>query len=159
VDAALPVVTPSQYPPRQDADVFTVDYRAVADRIGKPGTVILDVRPAEFYVGKKSDEARAGHIPGAINRPFTEDVVTNANQIVTFQPRAVLAAAYRQIIPAKNTEVIVHCRTGHQASQTFFVLKQLLGYPNVRWYDGGWAEWAARRELPVINAAQPAARP
>jgi thiosulfate/3-mercaptopyruvate sulfurtransferase len=53
-----------------------------------------------------------------------------------------------------TTEVIVHCRTGHQASQTFFVLKRLLGYPNVRWYDAGWTEWAARSELPIVNEAQ-----
>ena len=45
----------------------------------------------------------------------------------------------------------MHCRTGHQASQTFFVLKRLLGYPNVRWYDAGWTEWAARPELPIVS--------
>jgi thiosulfate/3-mercaptopyruvate sulfurtransferase len=58
------------------------------------------------------------------------------------------------MIPSTNTEVIVHCRTGHQASQTFFVLKRLLGYPNVRWYDAGWTEWAARPELPIVNETQ-----
>ena len=50
--------------------------------------------------------------------------------------------------------VIVHCRTGHQASQTYFVLKRLLGYTNVRWYDAGWTEWAARQELPIVNETQ-----
>ena len=123
----------------------------MAATLGKPGTVIIDVRPADFYTGKKSDEARAGHIPGALNRPFTEDVITSSNKVVTFKPTDALAAAYSQIIPSKNTEVIVHCRTGHQASQTFFVLKHLLGYPNVRWYDAGWTEWAARPELPIVN--------
>jgi len=48
----------------------------------------------------------------------------------------------------------VHCRNGHQASQTYFGLKHLLGYSNVRWYDAGWTEWAARRELPVVNESQ-----
>ena len=47
------------------------------------------------------------------------------------------------------TLVVVHCRTGHQASQTYFVLRHLLGYENVKWYDAGWTEWAARPELPV----------
>ena len=46
-------------------------------------------------------------------------------------------------------KVIVHCRTGHQASQTFFVMRYLLGYENVFWYDAGWSEWASRSELPV----------
>jgi thiosulfate/3-mercaptopyruvate sulfurtransferase len=42
-------------------------------------------------------------------------------------------------------------RTGPLASQTYFMLKPLLGYPRVRWYDAGWTEWAARRDLPVAN--------
>ena len=153
-DAALPAVTGSTYPVKMDADAFTVDFQTVAARLGKPGTVIIDVRPADFYTGQKSDEARAGHIPGAISRPFTEDVITRSNKVVSFKPVGTLAAAYSQIIPSKDTEVIVHCRTGHQASQTFFVLKRLLGYTNIRWYDAGWTEWAARSELPIVNEAQ-----
>ncbi len=51
--------------------------------------------------------------------------------------------------------MIVHCRTGHQASQTFFVLKRLLGYSNVLFYDGGWSEWAARPELPIETGPIP----
>lgn len=152
--AALPFVIGSKYPVKNNADDFTVDFRTVAARFGNPGAVIIDVRPADFYTGKKFDEARAGHIPGALNRPFTEDVITSSNKVVTFKPVDELAAAYRQMIPTKTTEVIVHCRTGHQASQTFFVLKRLLGYANVRWYDAGWTEWAARPELPIINETQ-----
>jgi thiosulfate/3-mercaptopyruvate sulfurtransferase len=150
-DAALPAVTASSYPAQPAADPFTVDYRFVSSRIGKPDTAIIDVRPADFFTGKKSDEARAGHIPGAINRPYTEDVISGTNKVVTFKPLAALAADYARMIPSKDTEVIVHCRTGHQASQSFFVLKHLLGYTNVRWYDAGWTEWAARSELPISN--------
>ena len=103
------------------------------------------MRPAAYYSGEKSDEARAGHIPGAINRPYTEDVDISAS----FKPTEELAAAYSALIPDKQTQVTVHCRTGHQASQTFFVLKHLLGYADVRWYDAGWTEWATKLELPV----------
>jgi thiosulfate/3-mercaptopyruvate sulfurtransferase len=150
-DAALPAVTGSTYPIKNAADDFTVNFQTVAAKLGKPGIVIIDVRPADFYTGKKTDEARAGHIPGAISRPFTEDVITGPDKIVSFKPMEALAAAYSRLIPSKDTEVIVHCRTGHQASQTFFVLKRLLGYPHVRWYDAGWTEWAARSELPIVN--------
>jgi thiosulfate/3-mercaptopyruvate sulfurtransferase len=150
-NAALPAVIESTYSAKPPADRFTVDFQTVAAKLGKPGTVIIDVRPADFYTGKKSDEARAGHIPGAISRPFSEDVITSSTKVVTFKPTDALAAAYSQIIPSKDTEVIVHCRTGHQASQTYFVLKRLLEYPNVRWYDAGWTEWAARPELPVVS--------
>lgn len=155
-NANLPVVTNSKYPVKKNADNFTVDFQTVVAQLGKPGVVIIDVRPTDFYTGKKSDEARAGHIPGAISRPFTEDLVTGSGKVVSFQPTAALIAAYSQIIPSKDTLVIVHCRTGHQASQTYFVLKRLLGYTNVRWYDAGWTEWAARRELPIVNETQDA---
>jgi thiosulfate/3-mercaptopyruvate sulfurtransferase len=123
----------------------------VAGTIGKPGVVILDVRPPDFFSGKKSDEARAGHIPGALNRSYTDDVLASSNKAVSFKSLEDLEKAYRQLIPSKTTEVIVHCRTGHQASQTWFLLTRLLGYSNVRWYDAGWTEWAARPELPVVR--------
>ncbi len=149
IDTVLPVVAESVYPARIHRDTFTVGVNEVLTALGKPDTVIIDVRPADYYTGKKSDEARAGHIPSAINRPFTEDVVTGADASVTFKTIDMLAAAYAAIIPSKETEIIVHCRTGHQASQTYFVLKHLLGYPTVRWYDAGWTEWSARPELPI----------
>lgn len=152
-NAFLPTVTVSPLPATLPADTFTIDYLGVVARLAQPGTVIIDVRPADYYTGKKSDEARAGHIPGALSHPFSEDVSVSASKIVVFEPIPALAAAYARIIPTKDTEVIVHCRTGHQASQTFFLLKRVLGYSNVRWYDAGWTEWAARTELPVVTEA------
>ena len=149
VSTALPEITPSEYPARP-ADMFTVDYRQVLDHVNKKDAVIIDVRPGESYSGKKVEEARGGHIPGAVNRPFTEDVM-KVGAITLLKPVEDLAKAYAQLIPSKDATVIVHCRTGHQASQTFFVLKNLLGYRNVLWYDAGWSEWAARPELPVVQ--------
>jgi len=116
-----------------------VEPEELADRLmaGEPGLTVVDVRPVDEYA--------AFHIRGAINRPYTEDVDKSAS----FKPTEGLAAAYSALIPDKQTQVIVHCRTGHQASQTFFVLKHLLGYADVRWYDAGWTEWATKLELPV----------
>lgn len=79
---------------------------------------------------------------------LTEDIV-KVNDIQQFKPIDQLQTAYAQIIPSKETKVIVHCRTGHQASQTFFVLTRLLNYKDVLWYDAGWSEWAAKQELPI----------
>jgi 3-mercaptopyruvate sulfurtransferase SseA/uncharacterized membrane protein YedE/YeeE len=148
LDTILPAVRPTQYPAPDHPDTFTFTAKAVLAAVGKPGTIILDVRATDFFSGKKKEEARGGHIPGAVNRPFTEDVV-KTETYSAFKPVDDLAAAYAKLIGAKDTPVIVHCRTGHQASQTYFVLVRLLGYTNVKWYDAGWIEWAARPELPV----------
>ncbi|NTV42148.1 MAG: YeeE/YedE family protein [Syntrophobacteraceae bacterium] len=147
-DTELPQITPSRYPVLENADTFTVDSGLVLDVVKGGGGIILDVRAADYYAGKKSDEARAGHIPGAINRAFSEDV-TKQDGVTRFKPSSELVAAYAGLIPSRETKVLVHCRTGHQASQTFFVLKNLLGYKNVLYYDAGWTEWAARSHLPV----------
>lgn len=150
LDDALPSVVPSRYPMPTKADGFTVEAKNVLTAMGKLDTVILDVRPADFFTGKKREEARGGHIPGAVNRAFSSDM-TSGGTFSTLKPTDELAAAYAKIIPTKDTPVIVHCRTGHQASQTFFVLTRLLGYTQIRWYDAGWTEWAARPELPVVS--------
>lgn len=148
VTTALPTVTPSKYPVDPAADRFSVDYRTVSGYVQSHRAVILDVRPADYYTGKKTDEARAGHIPGAVNRTFSDDVKATGSTAI-FKPPDELAKAYAAMIPSRDTTVVVHCRTGHQASQTFFVLRNLLGYRTVLWYDAGWSEWAARPELPV----------
>jgi thiosulfate/3-mercaptopyruvate sulfurtransferase len=147
VTTELPQVQDSQYPvPSPDA--FTVTYKQVLEHLKASDTVIVDVRPSEFYTGEKVEEARGGHIPGAKSRPYTEDVSKFAH-VTMFKPSEEIARAYASLVPTKKTTVIVHCRTGHQASQTFFVMRYLLGYEKVFWYDAGWSEWAARKELPV----------
>ena len=148
LDTILSSVKPSQYPVPDRPDTFTVTAKEVLAAIGKPGTIILDVRPVDYFTGEKQDEARGGHIPGAINRPYSEDVV-KSDTYSAFKPMDELREIYEKLIPTKETPVILHCRTGHQASQTYFILVRLLGYTHVKWYDAGWTEWAAKPELPV----------
>jgi thiosulfate/3-mercaptopyruvate sulfurtransferase len=75
--------------------------------------------------------------------------VVKSDAYSVIKPVDELKANYEKLIPTKETSVIFHCRTGHQASQTYFILAHLLDYKNVKWYDAGWTEWAAKPELPV----------
>ncbi|WP_243311757.1 rhodanese-like domain-containing protein [Fundidesulfovibrio agrisoli] len=153
-DTQLPAAAAIRPHAPDGPDGFTVTGREVQAAMAGGKTIILDVRPADYFSGAKSDEARPGHIPGAINRPFTEDQAKSGEATV-IKPREELEKAYAAIIPSKDQAVIVHCRTGHQASQTWWVLTRLLGYTNVKYYDAGWTEWSARPEWPAVSSPKP----
>ncbi|WP_051272640.1 rhodanese-like domain-containing protein [Fundidesulfovibrio putealis] len=156
LDAQLPKAPATRYPAPDAPDGFTVTGQEVHAAMTGGKTIIIDVRPAEYFSGAKSDEARPGHIPNAVNRPFTEDHQKGPGDVVQLKNADELAKAYAAIIASKDSPVIVHCRTGHQASQTWWVLTRLLGYTNVKYYDAGWTEWAARPEWPAVVSPPPA---
>jgi len=144
----LPDWPESQYSFAEQSAHFTVDSASVMQYVQSRRIVIIDIRPSEYYAGLKSDQARAGHVPGAINRPFTEDI-KKIGGATKFKSRGLLAGACSTLVPSQDSTVIVHCRVGHQASETFFVPKHLLGHRNVLWCDWGWNEWARRPGLSI----------
>ncbi|MBO2521966.1 MAG: sulfurtransferase [Clostridia bacterium] len=127
----------------------------VLESIGK--RPLVDVRSPQEYNGEilappgMSETAqRAGHIPTAINVPWSKTV----NEDGTFKSRDELARLYQEAGLSPDAEsIITYCRIGERSSHTWFVLKELLGYPDVRNYDGSWTEWGSMVGTPIENPA------
>jgi thiosulfate/3-mercaptopyruvate sulfurtransferase len=120
-------------------------WRQVRDAIGAKDRVILDVRSQDEYDGSVARAKRGGHIPGAAHVEWTDAA---AGDNVLKSPDD-LHRMYEAAGVTPDKEVIAHCQLGVRASHTWFVLKHVLGYPNVRNYDGSWAEWGNRDDLPI----------
>jgi thiosulfate/3-mercaptopyruvate sulfurtransferase len=120
------------------------------------GLRLVDVRsPAEFHgeviapPGMTETAQRAGRIPGATSAPWAQTV----NEDGTFKDAETLAAHYAAKGVTPDTEVIAYCRIGERSSHSWFVLHELLGYPNVRNYDGSWTEWGSLIDVPIEKGA------
>jgi thiosulfate/3-mercaptopyruvate sulfurtransferase len=119
----------------------------------KPGHLV-DVRSVDEFSGKiiappgmTETAQRAGHIPGAANVPWAQA----ANEDGTFKSADALASLYGAKGVSGADETIAYCRIGERSSHTWFVLKYLLGYDNVKNYDGSWTEWGNLIGAPVTN--------
>jgi thiosulfate/3-mercaptopyruvate sulfurtransferase len=127
---------------------------------GKTRGQLVDVRSVDEFTGKilappglSETAQRAGHIPGAANIPWAQA----ANEDGTFKSFDALANLYQSKGITGTDEVIAYCRIGERSSHTWFVLKYLLGYDNVRNYDGSWTEWGNLIGAPVVNQTASAA--
>ncbi len=152
-----PQVQPANY----QAKNLDASNRALMDEVkpyvGAPaGKALVDVRsPAEYSgeiiapPGLPETAQRCGHIPGAQNIPWGQA----ANEDGTFKSPDELRQLYggKGITPDK--EVVAYCRIGERSSHTWFVLKELLGYPKVKNYDGSWTEWGSVIGAPIDNPA------
>ncbi|MDP2675778.1 MAG: sulfurtransferase [Dehalococcoidia bacterium] len=153
VTTEKPPVTPTSYKAagRDEAALRSLqpDVRSVMDR---RAANLVDVRsPAEFTgeilapPGLTETAQRGGHIPGAVNIPWSKAV----NEDGTFKSADELAALYGGAGVTKDKPTIAYCRIGERSSHTWFVLKYLLGYPEVRNYDGSWTEWGSMVGQPI----------
>ena len=123
----------------------------VAERIGKAG--LVDVRsPGEFSGELLAPEnlpqegaQRGGHIPTAKNIPWAKAVKEDG----TFKDVADLKELYGAQGITADRETIAYCRIGERSAHTWFVLTEILGYPNVRNYDGSWTEWGSLIKAPI----------
>ena len=123
--------------------------------LGKVGgaTGFVDVRSPEEFRGEKlapdhlpQEQAQVpGHIAGAANIPWAKA----ANEDGTFKSADELKALYEAEGITGDREIIAYCRIGERSSHTWFALQELLGYPNVKNYDGSWTEYGSLVGAPV----------
>ncbi len=125
----------------------------VLKKLRDPSVALVDVRSPDEYHGRitappeypNEQAQRAGHIPGAINIPWAQTVREDGR----FKPVEELKRLYESMGVTRDKEVIVYCRIGERAAHTFYVLRELLGYPKVRVYDGSWSEWGNMVGAPI----------
>lgn len=125
----------------------------VLQHIGKQGGALVDVRsPAEFSGEKLAPDnlpqegsQRGGHIPGAKNIVWAQA----CNEDGTFKSADELKELYDGQGVTPDKDVIAYCRIGERSAHTWFVLTHLLGYENVRNYDGSWTEWGSLVGVPI----------
>jgi thiosulfate/3-mercaptopyruvate sulfurtransferase len=151
-------------PPQHAATSYTAkdpdkSLRAfLRDVLDRPsGSALVDVRsPAEFNgeviapPGMTETAQRAGHVPGAQNIPWAQA----ANEDGTFKSPDELRTLYGNKGITSDKDVIAYCRIGERSSFSWFVLKELLGFPNVKNYDGSWTEYGSVVGVPIENPAR-----
>jgi thiosulfate/3-mercaptopyruvate sulfurtransferase len=145
--------TPYQAKERDDSRI-----RAFRDEVLqhiKQQKPLVDVRSPQEYRGEvlhmpnypNEGALRGGHIPGAKNIPWSQAANPDNG---TFKDAEQLRSLYEENQGLKaNDDIIAYCRIGERSSHTWFVLKYLLGYPNVRNYDGSWTEWGNLVNVPI----------
>jgi thiosulfate/3-mercaptopyruvate sulfurtransferase len=114
---------------------------------------LVDVRSPDEFSGKilapahlpQEQSQRAGHIPTAINVPWSKA----ANEDGTFKSDDALTALYAEAGLDGSKETIAYCRIGERSSHTWFVLRELLGHTNVKNYDGSWTEYGSLVGVPI----------
>jgi thiosulfate/3-mercaptopyruvate sulfurtransferase len=123
------------------------------DKVKKGKAALVDVRSPKEYSGEllapenlpQEGSQRGGHIPGAQNIVWSQAV----NEDGTFKTADQLAELYQSQGVTPDKEVIAYCRIGERSAHTWFVLTHLLGYKNVRNYDGSWTEWGSLVGAPI----------
>jgi thiosulfate/3-mercaptopyruvate sulfurtransferase len=141
-----------------DADnnirVFLNYVKDSLEKVRKNTSAMVDVRSPKEFTGEilappeypTEHAQRGGHIPGAKNIPWGQAVNDNDG---TFKSADELKKLYESHGITPEKEVIAYCRIGERSSHSWFVLKYLLGYPNVKNYDGSWTEWGNMIANPI----------
>jgi thiosulfate/3-mercaptopyruvate sulfurtransferase len=131
---------------------LVADAPYVQARIDKPGTTIVDARDTRFYHGDGGGQPRPGHIPSAVNVPFSS--LLDGTKI---KDEAALREIFRAAGVKPGSDVVSYCHIGQQGSLVWLAAR-MLGF-EARLYDGSFEDWSGREDLPVVNPAAAKKRP
>ncbi len=158
----LPQIATATYPVTKRDDSTL---RAFRDDVLKHwGNPLIDVRSPEEYSGERTHmpaypeegALRGGHIPTAASVPWAKAVGPDG----AYKSRAELEEIYLTGAGLKSGDnVIAYCRIGERSSHTWFALNYLLGFENVRNYDGSWTEWGSLVGVPIVKGTEPGSAP
>ncbi len=155
----VPDVTPTRYTAKEPDNSIRAFRDEVLQHVETKAGPLVDVRSGPEYTGEllhaigypQEGAQRAGHIKGARNVPWG----TAANEDGTFKGVEELRELYGKQDITGDKPVIAYCRIGERSSHTWFVLKYLLGYDDVRNYDGSWTEWGSLVGVPNVTGNEP----
>jgi thiosulfate/3-mercaptopyruvate sulfurtransferase len=152
LETGAPAVVPSNREnlvPDQRLAVSTATLRA---HLESPGWLVLDARARERYTGQVENlDTKAGHIPGALNRPFGE----NLDQSGRFSTPESLKSQFETLLGPGNAGKVVHsCGSGVTACHNLFAM-ELAGLGFTRLYPGSWSEWIRNPAMPVRTGMAP----
>lgn len=145
----IPVATFPEHAFRPDTASLAEVRRAAA-----AGLVLVDARPPDQYAGTAGAQMRRGHIPGAINHYWQDDLTQEGFGHV-WKAADALRRAYAAQGITPDRSIVAYCNSATEASHVYFTLRFLLGYPRVSIYVGSWTEWAENEALPVATGAAP----
>jgi len=155
-----PVIAPTVYLAQEPDWGLRAQRDDVLRAIGQPGHLLVDARSAEMFSGAdKAGTAQGGHIPGAVNLAARREThvdgsfrawrVPTVREDGTFKSATELRALADSHSITPDKTITTYCLRGGLSTHAWFVLTQLLGYPDVREYDRSWAEWGNLSAVPV----------
>jgi thiosulfate/3-mercaptopyruvate sulfurtransferase len=148
-----PSPAPASYAAKAADESIRVRRDTVLAGLGDPGRALVDVRSPQEFSGElmappgyeQEGASRTGHIPTAQSIPWAQAVRDDG----TFKSPDELRELYAGKGVTPDKEVVAYCRIGERSAHTWFVLRELLGYPDVKNYDGSWTEWGNLVDVPI----------
>ena len=152
-----PAPTPARYSAKPRDESIRARRDEVRELIGASDKALVDVRSPQEFAGElmappgyeQEGASRMGHIPSAQSIPWAQAVRDDG----TFKSAQELRELYAGKGVTPDKDVTAYCRIGERSAHTWFVLRELLGYDNVKNYDGSWTEWGNLVDVPIEKGA------